>query len=187
MDLLQGILGGGQQRQQYEDFANRYDQGAPWDGISDNEAYDRYQEVAPRLSPDVFQQSAQESFSRLDPGQRMELGRYLQQQAPQYGVNFPDVNQDGQDDRYQDPAYLAQMTGRIHQQQPDLLGQILGGGGGGGMGGGMGGGLAGALGGALGGGMGGGGMGGGMLASPIAKAALGGIAAMAVRKVMSGR
>lgn len=176
MDMLQGLLGGNQ-RGQYEDFANRYDQGAPWDGISDDEAYNNYSQVAPNLSPEMYQRSAQESFSRLDPNQRRELGRYIQQRAPQFGVNFPDANQDGQDDRYQDPAYLAQMTGHIHQQQPGLLGQILGGGGGGG-------GLGGALGGAMGGGMGGGG---GMLSNPIAKAALGGIAAMAMKQVMGGR
>jgi len=40
-------------------------------------------------------------------------------------VQFPD--QDGQDDRFQDPNYLAQATGRIHQQQPDMLGQLMGG------------------------------------------------------------
>ncbi len=177
MDLLSGILGGQQQQDEFSEFTNRYEQGAPWDGISDDEAYNRYQQVAPQLPPDVYQRSAQESFSRLSPQQRMELGRHIQQRAPQYGVNFPDLNQDGQDDRLQDPGFLAQMTGRIHQQQPGLLGQILGGGGGGGLGG--------ALGGALGGG--GGGGGGGMLSNPIAKAALGGIAAMAVKNMMGGR
>ena len=179
MDMLNSILGGGQQQQDFDDFANRYEQGAPWDGISDDEAVNRYQQVAPQLPPDVYQRSAQESFSRLSPDQRRQLGQYIQQRAPQYGVNFPDQDRNGQDDRLQDPAYLAQMTGQIHQQQPDLLGQILGGGGGGG---GLGGGLGGAIGGAL-----GGGNGGGMLASPIAKAALGGIAAMAVKQMMGGR
>jgi|GEM_PF-5950417 len=40
MDLLQGLLGG-DQRQGLEDFAGRYEQGAPWDGVSDREAVDR--------------------------------------------------------------------------------------------------------------------------------------------------
>ena len=165
MDLL-GSVFGGQQKQEYEDFSTRYEQGAPWDGISDDEAYNRYSQVAPQLPPDVYQQSARESFSRLSPQQRMELGQHIAQRAPQYGVSFPDLNQDGRDDRLQDPDYLAQMTGRIHQQQPGLLGQILGG---------------------AGGGAGGGGQGGGMLQSPIAKAALGGIAAMAFKQMTGGR
>jgi hypothetical protein len=168
MDMLAQILGGGQQRQQYQDFANRYDQGAPWDGISDREAYDRYQQVAPQLPPQLYQESAQEAFSRLSPQQRLQLGQHLQRQAQQQGLSgFQDLNRDGVDDRLQDPGYLAQATGRLEQQQPGILGQLLGGGGG--TGGGM-------------------GMGGGsMLESPIAKAALAGVAAMAVKKMMSGR
>jgi hypothetical protein len=158
MDMLGQLLGGGQQRQQYQDFVNRYDQGAPWDGISDQEAYSRYQQVAPQLPPDMYQQSAQEAFSRMTPQQRMQLGQHLRQQARQQNMSFPDMDQDGVDDRFQDPQYLAQVTGRMQQQQPGLLGQVLGGGGGQSM-----------------------------LASPIAKAALAGIAAMAVKNMMGGR
>ncbi|HZG68094.1 MAG TPA: hypothetical protein VEZ12_15225 [Herpetosiphonaceae bacterium] len=172
MDILQNILGGGQQRQQFQDFSNRYEQGAPFDGISEQETLERYRQVAPHLPPQVWQESAQESFSRLSPQQRMELGRYLQQGAQQRGVNFPDVNRDGIDDRMQDPRYLAQVAGQMRQQQPGLFSQLLGG--------------------AMGGGqqMGGGGqMGdiGQMLNNPIAKAALAGIAATAAKRMLSGR
>ena len=172
MDILQNILGGGQQRQQFQDFSNRYEQGAPFDGISEQEALERYRQVAPHLPPQMWQESAQESFSRLSPQQRMELGRYLQQGAQQRGVNFPDVNRDGIDDRLQDPRYLAQVAGQMRQQQPGLFSQLLGG--------------------AMGGGqqMGGGGqMGdiGQMLNNPIAKAALAGIAATAAKRMLSGR
>lgn len=165
MDLLQNLLGGGQQRQQYQDFVNRYDQGSPYDGISGDEAYERYQQIAPNLPPDVYQDAARESFSRMQPQERMQFGQMLRQQSRQQGYNFPDLDGDGVDDRMQDPNYLAQVTGRMHQQQPGLLGQLLGGGGQQMMGsGGM----------------------GGLMSNPLAKAALGGIAAMAVRKMMSG-
>ncbi len=181
MDLLQNILGGGQQRQQYQDFANRYDQGAPWDGISEQEALENYQQVAPHLPPQAWQEAAQDSFSRLSPQQRMELGRYLQQGAQQRGVNFPDMNHDGIDDRMQDPRYLAQVAGQMRQQQPGLFSQLLGGALGGGM---MNNAPAGGM-------MGGGGAGmgdiGQMLNNPIAKAALAGIAASAVQRMMRGR
>src|ERR671939_41497 len=128
MNMLEQLLGGGQQRQEYQDFTQRYDQGAPWQGISDQEAYTRFQQVAPQLPPDMYQQSAQQAFERLSPDQRLQLGQYLQQQ----------------------------------EQQPGILGQLLGG--------------------ALGGGGSGGSQ--GMLESPIAKAALAGIAAMAVKQMM---
>ena len=179
VDILQNILGGGQQRQQVQDFANRYNQGAPYDGISDDEALGHYQQIAPHLSPEMYQQAAQESFSRMAPQERQQFGRHLQQYAQQQGVNFPDMNRDGIDDRLQDPRYLAQMTSQVHQQQPNLLGQLLGGGGGGG--------LAGAAGSMLGGGGGGMGGAGSLLSNPLAKAALAGIAATAAQRFLNGR
>src|SRR5919199_4233283 len=98
MNFLGSLLGGGQQRQDYQELAQRYDQGAPWQGISDQEAYSRFQRVAPQ--------------------QRMQLGQYLQQQAQQQNVAFP--HQGGME-AFQDPGYLAQITGQMHQQQPGIL------------------------------------------------------------------
>jgi hypothetical protein len=161
MSFLEQLFGGGQQRQEYQDFVNRYEQGPPWAGISDREAVDRYQQVAPQLPPEVYQQSAQEAFARMSPQERMQFAQHLQQRSRQQNFDFPDFNNDGIDDRYQDPGMLAQMTSRMEQQQPGVLGQLLGGGGGGGAG--------------------------SMLDNPLAKAALAGVAAMAVRKMMSGR
>lgn len=201
MDILQNILGGGgqQRQQQYQDFSTRYDQGDPYDNITDDEALQNYREVAAHLPPHLYEEAAQESFSRLSPQQRQELGQYLMQGAQQRGVSFPDANRDGRDDRMQDPRYLTQMTSQIRQQQPGLFSQLLGGALGGG--GGAGGLLGGALGNVMGGGsqmgrntMGGNTMGGGaqdqigqVLSNPIARAALAGIAATAVQKMMQQR
>jgi len=164
MNFLQNILGGGQESEHdYRDFVNRYEQGSPHEGYSDEEVYNRYQQVSRQIPADVYQQSAQETFGRMSPQDRMQFGQNLRQQARQQNFNFPDLDQDGQDDRFQDPNYLAQITGRMHQQQPDLLGQLMGG--------------AGSL-------MGGGG--GNVLNNPLAKGAMAGIAAMAVKRMMSG-
>ena len=163
MSFLQQMLGGGGgQQQDYQDFVSRYDQGPPWAGISDDEAVSRYQQVAPHLPPDVYQQSAEAAFARMSPQERMQFGQHLRQRSRQENLDFPDLNQDGIDDRFQDPGYLAQVTGRMHQEQPGLLGQLLGGGGGGGGGAGS------------------------MLGNPMAKAALAGITAMAVKQMMGG-
>ncbi len=164
MDFLKAIFGGGQESEHdYRNFVNRYEQGLPHEGYSDEEVSSRYQQVSRHLPPDLYQQSAQEVFSRMSPQQRMQFGQYLQQQARQQNFNFPDLNQDGIDDRLQDPRYLAQATGRIHQQQPDMLGQLLNG-------------AAGSL-------M-GGNRGGNALNNPLAKGAMAGIAAMAVKHLM---
>lgn len=163
MNFLENLFGGRQEAERdYRDFVNRYEQGSPHEGYSDEEVYNRYQQVSRQLPPDVYQDSAQEAFSRLSPQERMQFGQYLQQQARGQNYDFPDLNGDGVDDRFQDPSYLAQTTGRIHQQQPDLLGQLFGGGaqnfGGGG--------------------------GGNIFSNPLAKAAMAGIAAMAAKKMM---
>ena len=155
--FLQNLLGGGQQRQEYQDYVNRYDQGHPSQGYSNQEVADRYQQVARQLPPDVYQQSAEEAFNRMSPQERQEFGRYLQQRGQQQGMSFPDMNQDGVDDRLQDPRELARMTTRMHEQQPDMLSQLLGG------------------------------KSGTALDNPMVKAAAAGIAAMAARKILTGR
>ncbi len=108
-------------------------------------------------------QSAEEALARMSAQERVEFARHLQQRSRQQSLDFPDFNQDGIDDRYQDPRMLAQVTSRMEQQQPGILGQLLGGGGGAGGGAGS------------------------MLENPLAKAALAGVAAMAVRRMTSGR
>ena len=171
MSFLEQLLGGGQQRQEYQDFVNRYEQGAPWEGISQQEAMSRYQQVAPQLPPQEYEQAAQETFARMTPDQRRQLAQMLQQQARQQQVNFPDLNQDGIDDRLQDPRAFAQVTSRMEQQQPGLLGQLLGGGGGRASSGGSptSGGVD------------------DLIGNPLAKAALAGIAAMAAQRFLSGQ
>ena len=190
MDFLGNLMGGGddRRRDEYRDFANRYDDGAPYDRISDEEAMNRYREVAPNLSEDEYRESAREAFSRMSPEERMQFGQQFRGHAHEQGYgDFIDRDHDGQDDRFQDPDYLAGMTGRMHSREPDMLGNLMGGmmgGGGGNMmgGGGMGGMLGGLMGGGGGGGMMGGG--GGMGGNPMAKAAMAGIAAMAVKRMM---
>jgi hypothetical protein len=157
MNFLENIFGGNRERENdYRNFVNRYEQGPPSEGYSDDEVYNRYQQVSRQLPPDVYQESAQEAFSRMTPQERMQFGRYLQQQTRQQNLNFPDLNQDGIDDRFQDPRYLAQATGQINQQQPDrgATGTPMGG------------------------------QSGNILANPLAKGAMAGIAALALKKLM---
>jgi hypothetical protein len=164
MDFARKLFGGSEQ--EHKDFVDRYQQGPR--AISDEEAAARYQQVAPNLPPDVYQQSAQDVFAQMSPEQRVQLGQQLIQSARQQGHSFPDVNQDGIDDRLQDPEYLARTTTQLHQQQPGLLNQVLGS---------LGGGHA---------GVGHTGGGGGMLSSPLAKGVLGGIAAYGVSRMLGG-
>jgi len=131
-DLFRNLLGGGQQQQESQDFIQRYQQGHPAQGYSDQEVLNRYQQVAPQLPPDVYQQSAEQAFARMSPQERQEFAAWMQQRAQQQNVQIPDFNRDGIDDRFQqDPHALAQATAQVQQQQPGFLGQLFGGGGGG--------------------------------------------------------
>ena len=157
-NLIEGLMGGGGRRQEYEDFVQRYDRGAPWEGIDDDEARNRYEEVSSQVSDDDYELSAREAYERLDPQQRREMAQMLRQQGRRQQVDLGEFDQDD-DDRLSDPQRLAQMTRHVRKQQPGGLAALLGGGGGGG-------GAA------------------GLLGNPLAKAALSGIAAMAAKKMM---
>ena len=173
VDFLKDLMSEGQRRREYQDFAQRYDRGAPHDRISDGEATNRYREVARNMPEEEYRLSAREAFERMSPEERKEFGRLLKEHAHGRGHgDFVDRNHDGQDDRFEDPDYLAGMTSRMHQQQPDAMTQLISGMLGGGAGGGS--------------GMSTGGPG-GMLSSPVAKAAAAGIAAMAAKRIMRNR
>jgi hypothetical protein len=176
--LLKGFFGDqdddDSQRIKAQDFISRYEQGSPYDNIADDEVVNNYQSVAGRLSPQEFEDSAAEAYANLSPEERRQFAQYLQEQG---GDDYPHTD---------DPRQLARYTSRMQSQQPDGLAGLLGGGGLGGMLGGGGGGLGGMLGGAVGGESQGRGQG-GMMQNPMAKAVMGGIAAMAMKRMMGGR
>jgi hypothetical protein len=105
---LTDLLQDSSRRGQIEDFVKRYDQGQPWEGISDDEAKQRHDEVASQLDDKEYEQSAQEAFQQLEPEQRREVARSLHQ---------------GETD---DPAELARATRKVRQEQPDLLNDLMG-------------------------------------------------------------
>ena len=152
-EQLAGMAGGGG----LGDFLARYEQGRPEEGYDDNEVAERYRQVAGQVDPETYEHAARDSFDRLDPAQRAELGRALRGAAQEQGV--------AADDDSDEPASLARLARRSHERSPDLLGQLLGGGAGGGLGGGL----------------------GSLLSNPAAKGALAGIAAMAVKRMMQQR
>src|SRR5438067_7766008 len=160
MGLLDSLLGNPQQQQDLQNYVQRYQQGPPHEGYSDQEVLQRYQQVAPQLQPQEYKAAAQQAFNNMSPQDRMQFGQYVEQQLQSQGMPTQGFNQGqaGGPQTYQDSGYLAQQATQLHQQQPGLLGQLLGGGGGGGI-----------------------------LANPAAKAALAGIAAMAVSNALGGR
>lgn len=198
--LFKGIFGGTDgdydtRRSQVQDFVSRYDDGPPTEGFSDDEALRHYDEVAGHLSPEEYQEVATQAFERMSPEQRREFAQMLMRHDDD--GSSPPIDSDTQ---YEDPRQLAQATSQVQQQRPKGLAELLGTNSvrtedsTGGMGDQMGGGPGGMLGDLTGGysqqrgygQVGAGGIG-GLVNNPVARAALGGIAAMAFRQLLNRR
>ena len=89
MGILDELLAGGQRQNEYKDFVNRYERGAPSEGYSDQEVLKRYGEVSHAVPPDQYAQAAQEALSKLSPEERAALVKMLQDRAAARGVTLP--------------------------------------------------------------------------------------------------
>jgi hypothetical protein len=163
MDLLEMLMGNSQTREGFKDFLGRFEEGPPSEGYDDREVLDRYGEVAHKASPSDYKEAARDAFGRLSQADREEFGRLLAGQARSKRLDLPGLTP-AQGQGFGDLDWLANLTGQLHQQ-PGLLRDLLGG-------------LTGS---------GGTSSSGGLLSSPLAKAALAGIAAMLVKKALGGR
>jgi hypothetical protein len=161
MGILDELLGGGQRQKEYRDFVDRYEQGDPSQGYSDQEVLKRYGDVSHAVSPDQYAQAATEALGKLSPEERTAFVKMLQERAMARGVALP-----GQ--VAPEPKELGEVLTDLHgkpgqlrdilasgdaqpQEQAQPSNPIFD-----------------------------------MLASPQAKAVLAGIAAMVVKRVMQG-
>ncbi|MHB1132209.1 MAG: hypothetical protein ACYC4L_07435 [Chloroflexota bacterium] len=168
MGLLDSLLGNTQKRDEYREYLDRYEKGEPWDGYSDREVVDRYEQVTSGMSREDYEEAATEAFERLSPQQRRQLLEHVRSRANERHLDMPQLNREYGDRDFEDPRELARITSGLQERQPGLLEQLLGG------------------------------LGGGtrqeirgrqeqesVFDNPLAKAALAGIAAMAVKRVMN--
>jgi hypothetical protein len=160
MNLLEMLMGSSQTREGFEDFLNRFEEGPPSEGYDDREVLDRYGEVSHKVSSSDYEQAARDAFGRLSQRDREEFGQMLAGQAQVKRLDLSGLTPDpGRG--YGDLDWLANITSQIHQQ-PGLLRDLLGG-------------FTGNKETSS---------SGGIFSSPLAKAALAGIAAMLVKRVL---
>jgi hypothetical protein len=162
MGMLEELMGGGQRQKEYRDFVDRYEQGNPSEGYSDQEVLKRYGDVSHAVSPDQYAQAATEALSKLSPEERAAFVKMLQQRAAARGVTIPaqvapEPKELGEvlTDLHGKPGQLRDILGSDEAAEPNEQAQtsnpLID-----------------------------------MLASPQAKAVLAGIAAMVVKRVMQG-
>jgi hypothetical protein len=158
MGILDELLAGGQSQKDYKDFVDRYEQGHPSQGYSDQEVLKRYGEVSHAVQPDQYARAAQEALSALSPEERAAFVKMLQERAAARGVTLPgkvapEPKELGQvlTDLHKKPGQLRDVLGAPTQPQQQASGSspITD-----------------------------------ILTSPMAKAVLAGIAAMVVKNVM---
>ena len=156
MGMLEDLMGDGQRQKEYSDFVNRYEQGRPSEGYSDQEVLKRYGEVSHAVQPDQYAQAAQEALSKLSPEERAAFVKMLQERAAARGVKLPGpVASDPKDlgqvltDLHKKPGQLRDMLGGDAAQQASGSNPVAD-----------------------------------ILSSPMAKAVLAGIAAMVVKRVV---
>ena len=120
MGILDELLGGGQRQKDYKDFVDRYEQGDPSEGYSDQEVLKRYGEVSHAVPPDQYAQAAQEALGKLSPEDRAEFLKMLQERAAARGVKLPG-------NVASNPKDLGKVLTDLHEK-PGQLRDILGGG-----------------------------------------------------------
>jgi hypothetical protein len=118
MGMLDELLGG-QRFKEYSDFVDRYEQGAPSEGYSDQEVLKRYGEVSHSVSSDQYAQAAQEALSKLSPEERAAFVKMLQDRAAARGITLPEQVQP-------EPKDLGQVITDLHRK-PGQLREMLGG------------------------------------------------------------
>jgi hypothetical protein len=116
--MLDELLAGGQ-RKEYSDFVDRYEQGPPSQGYSDQEVLNRYGEVSHAVSPDQYTRAAQEALSKLSPEERAAFVKMLQDRAAARGVTLPERVPP-------EPTELGQVITDLHRK-PGQLRDMLGG------------------------------------------------------------
>src|SRR5262245_59509399 len=119
MGMLDELLAGGKRQQEYKDFVDRYEQGHPSQGYSDQEVLKRYGEVSHAVQPDQYAQAAQEALSKLSPEERAAFVKMLQDRAAVRGVTLPGK-------LAPEPKELGQVLTDLHKT-PGKLRDILGG------------------------------------------------------------
>jgi hypothetical protein len=176
MDLFEVLLGGGKKRQDYEDFARRYDEGPPWEGYTDREVLDRYGEVAHKMPAADYEAAVRDALSRLSPEEQAELLHTIQErtrgrEAPGSAPRAGGARGGGLDDLARSVRELHEQPGRLREvltdsSEPPPARQPRG----------VPGGAPGIPGGLE-----------NIFANPLAKAAIAGITAMLVRRMLTPR
>ena len=115
-----------QQQQQYQQFADQYDNDPSQ--ISDAEAARRYREMMAQANPNsqAVQQAHQQAFSQMSQQDREAMAQQYQQATQDPNRPYQGYQQQYTLQEAAEPQQLAQMTQQAAREDPDLLESLVG-------------------------------------------------------------
>ena len=120
MGILDELLGSGQLQKEYRNFVDRYEQGSPSEGYSDQEVLKRYGEVSHAVRPNQYAQAATEALDKLSPEERAAFVKMLQERAAARGLTLPR-------EVVPEPKELGQVLTDLHGKPGQLRDILVGG------------------------------------------------------------
>jgi len=120
MGILDELLGSGQLQKEYRNFVDRYEQGSPSEGYSDQEVLKRYGEVSHAVRPNQYAQAATEALDKLSPEERAAFVKMLQERAAARGLTLPR-------ELVPEPKELGQVLTDLHGKPGQLRDILVGG------------------------------------------------------------
>ncbi|WP_242393637.1 hypothetical protein [Anaeromyxobacter oryzisoli] len=108
-------------KDRFEDFARRWEQGAPWDTLQDDETISLYDRIVDEIGPAAFEEAALASLDRLSSQERRALVSEMQANGRRQDLNYPGVHEEGLDA----PRKLAGLLSRMHGERRGMIRQFL--------------------------------------------------------------
>ncbi len=110
------------------DFAQRFDQGPPWDRFDVEEAHFRYRQVSGHLSTTEYDDAVSSVLARLEPHERRQLAQLLADRCAGNGLEL-DACGEREPDSFEDPRALRELISRLREgcQPSSGLEQLLAG------------------------------------------------------------
>lgn len=119
---------GGFNPQNFQQYANAYDQGQGFDNMSHQDVYNHYQQAAQQIPPDQMYQAHQQYYQQMPQPQRQGLLGGLMSAFQSHGISPQQAGIQGNQPYDPSPQNLANAT-QYATQQPDIMSGIFGPGG----------------------------------------------------------
>jgi hypothetical protein len=115
-------------QQQYQNYANAWDQGT-YGQIPEQEARQHYQQFVQNAPPQAVEQAHAQYYAQMPPQERTSVVQALLNSLTQHGYNPREAGIQNTDPNTMSPQDAARLTAYARQKNPDILQQVFGPGG----------------------------------------------------------